>query len=69
MPLRSMEVVRLDNGRFCIRIIASNKLPRTVGNFETEEEADAWLLQQGESDDEAVMGDGLLKPGPSLDTL
>ena len=36
---------------------------------ETQEEADAWLLQQGELDEEAVMQDGLLKPGPSLDTL
>jgi hypothetical protein len=64
---RSMDVVRLDDGRFAIQIIGTRALPRRVGNFDSREEADAWILQRSMLDDEAVMGAGVIKPGPSLD--
>jgi hypothetical protein len=64
---RSMEVVALGNGRFGICIIGPDTLSRTVGNFETREEADAWLLQQSLLGDEESADHGVLKPGPSLD--
>ena len=67
MPLRSMEVVVLADGRFGVRVIESEALPRTLGEFETREEADAWVLQQGLLGDESGAPHHLMKPGPSLD--
>ena len=63
----SMEVVTLKDGRFGVRIFAQNLLPRMFGEFDTREEADAWVLQQSLLTDEAVADHGVLRPGPSLD--
>jgi hypothetical protein len=63
----SMDVVKREDGSFAVQIIDTRSLPRMVGNFETREEADAWILQQSMLDDEAMMGAGVIKPGPSLD--
>ena len=67
VPLRSMEVVALADGRFGVSVIESESLPRTVGEFDTREEADAWILQQGLLGDESAAPHHLMTPGPSLD--
>ena len=64
---RSMDVITLENGYYGVRITAPEVLPQIVGGFETREEADAWIPQQGMAEDESVMGGMVLKPGPSLD--
>ena len=62
----TMEIVALADGRFGVRVFGGDTLPRTVGEFDTREEADAWMLQQGMLEDEAIEDHGVLKPGPSL---
>ena len=64
---RSMDVIALQNGHFGVKITTSDALPQIVGGFETREEADAWVLQQGMSEDESVLGGTVLRPGPSQD--
>jgi hypothetical protein len=64
---RNLDVVVLAPGRFGVRLIEPDVLPRIIGEFATRAEAEAWLLQRALRDDEAAAGPGVLKPGPSLD--
>lgn len=67
LSVHTMEVVALADGRYGVRITASDALPRVVGEFDSEEEADAWILRRSLIEDESVEGDRMLRPGPSLD--
>jgi hypothetical protein len=62
-----MDVIALPGGHFSVRLIEPDLLPRTVGEFATREEAEAWILRHALGEDEAAAGLGILKPGPSLD--
>ena len=62
---RSMDVVALQNGRFGIQIIGTHALSRTVGNFESRDEADAWILRQTLIEEQAEVDPAILKPGPT----
>jgi hypothetical protein len=67
LSLHSLEVVVLADGRYGVQIIAPEALPRVVGEFDSRDEADAWILRQSLLDDESAENRGLLRPGPSLD--
>jgi hypothetical protein len=67
LSVHTMEVVALADGRYGVRISASDALPHIAGEFDSKEEADAWILRRGLIEEEAAEGSGLLKPGPSLD--
>ena len=67
LSLHTMEVVALADGRYGVRITAPEALPRLVGEFDSKEEADSWILQRSLIEDEAAEGNPILRPGPSLD--
>jgi hypothetical protein len=67
LSVHTMEVVTLADGRYGVRITAPDSLPHIAGEFDSEEEADAWILQRSLREDEAAEGSGILRPGPSLD--
>jgi hypothetical protein len=67
LSLHTMEVVALADGRYGVRISASDSLPHIAAEFDSQEEADAWILHRSLIEDESAEGDRTLKPGPSLD--
>jgi hypothetical protein len=67
LSMHTMEVVALAGGRYGVRVSAPESLPHIAGEFDSQEEADAWILRRSLIEDEAAEGGGLLRPGPSLD--
>jgi hypothetical protein len=65
--LRNLDVITLGQGRFGVRLIEPDVLPRIIGEFATRNEAEAWILRQALSDEEASIEPRVLKPGSSLD--
>ena len=67
LSVHTMEVVELADGRYGVRITSPEALPHIAGEFDNEEEADAWILRRSLIEDESAEGDHTLRPGPSLD--
>jgi hypothetical protein len=67
LSVHTMEIVALAGGRYGVRLTAPDALPHIAGEFDTREEADAWILQHSLLEDEAAEGNPTLRPGPSLD--
>ena len=67
LSVHTMEVVALADGRYGVRITAPDALPHIAGEFDSEEEADSWILRRSLIEDESAEGDHTLRPGPSLD--
>jgi hypothetical protein len=60
-----MEVIALENGQFAVRKIGEAVLEDTLGVFDTQLEAEEWMLERTLRLDEAASGLGVLKPGGS----
>ena len=51
------------SGGFVVNAICCSALKRSLGEFATRSEAEAWILQRSLADDDQILGQGILKPG------
>ncbi len=58
-----MEVVRQEDGRFAVCAIGGSALDPVLGVFDTQEEADEWMLNQSLLSEDNDSGLGIQKPG------
>ncbi len=59
----TLQVVTLASGRFGVRAIGSDASDALLGDFASEREAEAWILQRSMADEQLVFDTDILKPG------
>ncbi len=59
MSERFLEVIARDNGTWDVVAMGGGRLEEVLGTFPSEEEAQAWLLEESERMDDP----GILRPG------
>ncbi len=58
-----LEVVQQADGRFAVRDIGGRSIDDVVGVFDTQREADEWMLSRTLTDEGNDTGLGIMKPG------
>jgi len=59
----TLQVVTLASGRFGVRAIGSDASDAVLGDFASQREAEAWILQRSMADEQGVFDTDILKPG------